>query len=61
MLWSAVLTSAVALLPITAMAESITLPDVLYNGPITPEGTSSPGHLDWPKLHPSVNESSYDW
>lgn len=52
---------AFALLPVTASAESVTLPNVLYGGPVNPEATSTPNHIDWPKLTPGVNETSYDW
>jgi len=55
--------SAVALLSLTltALAETITLPGVLGSGTVTPEGISATGHIDWPKLSPSVNATSYDW
>lgn len=53
--------SAFALLIVTASAESITLPNVLHDGLVTPETTSARQHLDWPKLAPGANESSYDW
>ncbi|OIW29571.1 hypothetical protein CONLIGDRAFT_654116 [Coniochaeta ligniaria NRRL 30616] len=53
--------SALALLPVAALAESVTLPNVLHDGPITPDGISAKGHIDWPKLLPGVNATSYDW
>lgn len=53
--------SALALLPVTVLAESVTLSNVLYNGPVTPEGIAAKGHIDWPKLSPGANATSYDW
>jgi hypothetical protein len=53
--------SALALLPIAALAESVTLPNVLVDGPVTAENISTPYHVDWPKMSPGVNETSYEW
>lgn len=52
---------AFTLLTVTASAESVTLPDVLYSGAVTPQATSTPDNIDLPKLTPGVNATSYDW
>jgi len=61
---------ALALLPAVALAEyviqsnaveTITLPNTLYDGPVTAEALATKGHIDWPKLSPGVNDTSYDW
>jgi hypothetical protein len=55
------LLAMLALLPIAAVAESITLSNVLYDGPVTSEYVSAKGLLDWPKVMPGINATSYDW
>ncbi|KAB5558519.1 hypothetical protein GE09DRAFT_116261 [Coniochaeta sp. 2T2.1] len=61
---------ALAVLPATALAEyvfrsnaveTITLPNTLYDGPVTAESIATKGHIDWPKLSPGVNDTTYDW
>jgi hypothetical protein len=53
--------AALALVVVGTFSESITLPNVLHDGPVTAESTSARKHIDWPKLTPGANESSYDW
>lgn len=54
--------SAIALLPLAVLAESVTLRNEIFEGPSRAENISdSLGYLDWPKLLPGVNDTSYDW
>ena len=54
--------SALLLLPIATLAETFTIPNVLYNSSVKAEATSVKNHIDWAKLLPGAsNETTYDW
>jgi len=51
----------VLLFTTAAFAETITFTNVVHDGPVIVEGTSTRKHIDWVKLTPGANETSYDW
>ena len=50
-----------ALLLTTAVTETITVTNVVHDGPVIVEETSTRKNIDWVKLSPGANETSYEW
>ncbi|KAG8162437.1 hypothetical protein KVR01_008202 [Diaporthe batatas] len=62
LLGSALLTASLAQAkPYGGGVTKSTLPFSLFEGDVTPEDISVEGGLDWPKLAPGVNGTTYDW